>query len=140
MDFASVSGLTPLEIFRIIAAEFSQVPDEDVNKAILIAGVFLCPEEYGEYGNVALALMAAHIMALPGGVNGGRSTSSQKVTSMKEGDLSLTYGSVSDGDSSWLGGSTYGVLLTALQKRLGMHLSLMTRGPIAAPSDLMTWL
>lgn len=140
MDFTSISGMSALEIFRIIAPEFSAVSDEDVNKAILVAGMFVCAESYGDYGNAALAIMAAHIMALPGGVNGGYSTSSQKVTSMKEGDLSINYGNVSDASGSWLGQTTYGQLLQMLQKRLGMHLSLMTRGPIASPCDYPVWL
>lgn len=130
MDFSYFTGKTAAEIFRLVAPEFAAVPDDKVDVAIGFAAVFLCEESYGSGYQIALALMAAHIMAQPGGANGGYSSSTQKVTAMKEGDLSLNFGSVSDSDTSWLGGSTYGQLLLLLQKRLGMHLVFMTRGPI----------
>lgn len=133
MDFSQLYELTALQVFRIIAPEFSTVDDDDVNSKMLIASLFLCPDAYGDAYNVALALMTAHMMALPGGVNGGYSSSSSKVTQMKEGDLSISYSSLSDSNSTWLGQTTYGQLLSILQKRLGMHLALMTRGPICSP-------
>lgn len=138
MDFSYFEGKTALEIFRTLAPEFAAVPDEQVSAAIGFAAVFLCEESYGSGYQIALALMAAHIMAQPGGANGGYSSSTQKVTAKKEGDLSLNFGSVSDSDTSWLGGSTYGQMLLLLQKRLGMHLVFMTRGAIL-PCEPMDW-
>ncbi|AEX65680.1 virion structural protein [Xanthomonas phage vB_XveM_DIBBI] len=134
MDLSPLYPLSALEIFRIIADEFEDVPDETIQKKMLFASVFIDKECYGDSYNVALALMTAHLMALPGGVNGGYSTSTGKVTSMKEGDLSIGYGNLSS-DSSWLGQTTYGQLLDQLQRKRGMHLTFMTRGPVAAPVD-----
>lgn len=87
----------------------------------------MCVDEYGKAYNVALALMAAHIMASPGGYSQNGSSSSGKVLSRKEGDLSITYGNVSS-DSSYLSGTTYGNLLQLLRKRMGAGFSIMTRG------------
>jgi len=134
MDFSPLYDLSALEIFRIIADEFAGVSDETIQKKMLFAAVYLDKECYGDAYNVALALMTAHLMALPGGVNGGYSTSAGKVTSMKEGDLSLSYGALSS-DNSWLGQSTYGQMLDQLQRSRGMHLTFMTRGVIGAPVD-----
>ena len=129
MDFSQLEGLSALDIFRLIAPEFDLVSNEDVEKKIKFASIFVCRDDYGDAYNAALAMMTAHMMALPGGVNGGYSTSSGKVTAMKEGDLSISYGSLSS-DDSWLGQTTYGGLLSILRKTLGLHLALMTRGPI----------
>lgn len=134
MDFSPLYDLTALEIFRIIADEFADIPDETIQNKMLFASVYVGKDCYGDAYNVALALMTAHLMALPGGVNGGYSTSAGKVTSMKEGDLSLSYGALSS-DTSWLGQTTYGQLLDQLQRARGMHLTFMTRGPIGAPVD-----
>jgi len=129
MDFSLLYDLTALEVFRIAAPEFDGVNDTDVQRRMLFASAFVCKEEYGDAYNVALALMTAHIMALPGGVNGGYSTSAGRVTSMKEGDLSIGYGTLS-GDDSWLGQSTYGGMLSMLRARIGLNIAFMTRGPI----------
>ena len=65
MNIAAFEGLTPLEIFRKLAPEFAAVPDEVVQGYIDLASLFVCEDEYGDAYNVALALMAAHIMASP---------------------------------------------------------------------------
>lgn len=134
MDFSPLYGLTALQIFRILADEFADVPDKTVEGKMLLASVYIDKECYGDAYNLAVAMMTAHLMALPGGVNGGYSTSAGKITSMKEGDLSLSYGALSS-DTSWLGQSTYGQMLDQLQRARGMNLTFMTRGPIAAPVD-----
>lgn len=137
MNFNKLYDLTALEIFRIIAPEFDVMDDAQVEKALIVGSMFIDEETYGKAYNVALALMTAHILSLSGGVNGGYSSSTQKVSSMKEGDLSLTYKDVSDGDLSWLAKSTYGQLLELLQKRLGLRLGMMVRGPVVTPCDLV---
>lgn len=136
MDFSPLYDLNQLQIFRIVAPEFDAVPDTTVEGKLKFASIYICKEDYGEGYNLAVALMCAIIMAMPGGVNGGYSTSSGKVTSMKEGDLSINYGNLSE-DDSWLGQSTYGILLSQLRKSLGLHLALMTRGPIVG--DVGDW-
>lgn len=138
MNFDALETLTPLEAFRILAAEFSEMDDETVNKALMIASAFVDVDAYMTRGSVALALMAAHILSLPGGANGGYSTSTSRVVSKKEGDLSLTYAQLAT-DGSWLGQSTYGQLLELLSKRMGMGVALMTRGPGACVLPLSRW-
>ncbi|MEN4404453.1 DUF4054 domain-containing protein [Enterobacter hormaechei subsp. xiangfangensis] len=129
MNIAAFKGLTPLEIFRKLAPEFAAVPNEVVQGYIDLASLFVCEDEYGDAYNVALALMAAHIMASPGGYSDNGSTSSGRILSRKEGDLAITYGNVS-GDSSYLSGTTYGNLLQLLRKKRGAGLSIMTRGVV----------
>lgn len=129
MNYAAFEGKTPLEIFRLIAPEFAAVSDDVVNNYLELATVFVCAGDYGKYYNVAVALMAAHIMASPGGYSDGASTSSGKVQSRKEGDLAITYGNVSS-DTSYLGGTTYGNLLQMLRKKMGGGYALMTRGVV----------
>ncbi|WP_158782496.1 DUF4054 domain-containing protein [Pantoea sp. BAV 3049] len=129
MNIAAFEGLTALEIFRKLAPEFAAVPDPVVLGYIDLASLFVCEGDYGKALNVALALMAAHIMASPGGYSQDGSTSVGKILSRKEGDLSITYGSVSS-DADYLSGTTYGNLLQMLRKRLGRGFALMTRGVV----------
>lgn len=129
MNYAAFDGLTALQIFRKLAPEFAAVPDPVVQGYIDLASLFVCEGDYGKATNVALTLMAAHIMASPGGYSQDGSTSSGKVLSRKEGDLSITYGSVSS-NSDYLSGTSYGNLLQLLRKRLGRGFSLMTRGVV----------
>ncbi|WP_435952736.1 DUF4054 domain-containing protein [Dryocola sp. BD626] len=129
MNIAAFEGLTPLKIFRKLAPEFAAVPDDVVQGYIDLASLFVCEGEYGDAYNVALALMAAHIMASPGGYSADGSTSSGRILSRKEGDLAITYGNVS-GDSSYLSGTTYGNLLQMLRKKKGGGFSIMTRGVV----------
>lgn len=129
MNIAAFEGLTPLEIFRKLAPEFAAVPDDVVQGYIDFASLYVCECDYGGAYNVALALMAAHIMASPGGYSDDGSTSSGRILSRKEGDLAITYGNVS-GDSSYLSGTTYGNLLQMLRKKKGGGFSIMTRGVV----------
>lgn len=129
MNIAAFEGLTPLEIFRKLAPEFAAFPDEVVKGYIELASLFVCEGDYGDAYNVALALMAAHIMASPGGYSDDGSKSSGRILSRKEGDLAITYGNVS-GDSSYLSGTTYGNLLQILRKKKGGGFSIMTRGVV----------
>lgn len=106
MNFAAFEGKTPLDIFRVIAPEFAAVPDDVVQGYLELATVFVCKGDFGKYYNVAVALMAAHVMASPGGYSQDGSSSSGRILSRKEGDLSITYGNVSS-ESSYLSGTTY---------------------------------
>ena len=129
MNYSAFEGLTPLEIFRKIAPEFASVPDDTVEAYLELAGVYVCVNEYGKYYNVAVALMAAAIMASPGGYSEDGSSSAGRVTSRKEGDLAISYGAISS-DSSFLGGTTYGNLLEMLRKKMGGGFAIMTRGVV----------
>lgn len=132
---SAYEGKTPLDIFRLVATEFAAVSDADVQNKIALASVLICTEHYGKNGDVALALMAAHLLALPGGANGGASgdgsSSSGRVLSRREGDLAITYGAVSGSNSSdAITGTTYADLLKALRRKSGRAIGLMTRGPV----------
>jgi hypothetical protein len=53
------------------------------------------------------------------------------VLSRREGDLAVTYGAVSGSNSSdTITGTTYADLLTALRRKSGRAIGLMTRGPV----------
>lgn len=137
MNAAAFEGKTPLEIFRVIAPEFAAISDTDVQNRIELASAFICAGDYGKNATLALALMAAHLLALPGGVNGGvagdGSTSSGRVVSRREGDLSFTYGEVSSGKANSyasITGTTYADLLNALRRKAGGGIGLMTRGVV----------
>ena len=129
MSSAAYEGKTPLEIFRLIAPEFAAVNDDTVTAYLDLASNFVCSGKYGKSINLDIALMAAHIMASPGGYSNDGSTSAGRITSRKEGDLQITYGSVSD-SSDYLSGTTYGNLLKALLRKKGGGMALMTRGAI----------
>lgn len=129
MKASAFEGLTPVEIFRKVAPEFANVPDDVVAGYLDLAEAFVCSGGYGKAYNLALSLMAAHIMASPGGYSQDGSNSSGRILSRKEGDLSITYGNVSS-DSSYLGGTTYGNLLKILRKKMGGGFALMTRGVV----------
>ena len=134
---AAYEGKTPLEIFRLVAPEFAAVEDTDVLNKITLASVIICTVHFGQNANAALALMAAHLFALPGGANGGAdgdgSTSSGRVLSRREGDLAITYGAVSGSEGTngeTITGTTYADLLNALRRKSGRAIGLMTRGPV----------
>lgn len=129
-------GLTPLEIFRKIAFELKSYPDDVVQAHIDLACAMYCPEAYGEAANLFLALMAAHLMTIPGGIAASNGTGSAPagVKSVKEGDLQITYSdSGSDGDSSsvkaWLGQSRFGQLIIQLKRTYGVGGALLVGQP-----------
>jgi hypothetical protein len=99
--------MTALEYFRLLAPEFSSVPDATVSSWLTVAGnlIATCPDP--ERAAMALALYAAHMLKLSLASGNGASAAQGAVTSEREGDLQRTYGEVKGGDT-WLGQSTYG--------------------------------
>ncbi len=121
-------GLTPLQIFRKIAFELKSYPDDIVQAHIDLADTMFCADEYGEDANLFLALMAAHLMVIPGGIaqkqgiNGGR----PGIKSLREGDLSITYNDERKTTTltDWLMQSRFGQMINQLRRQLGLNFGL----------------
>lgn len=86
--------MTPLETFRLMAAEFEQAPDETVEKWIALAEPLVSKKRFGSLYAQAVALLTAHKMKLAGlgenaldgvPVNGGG------VSSYTEGSTSVSF-------------------------------------------------
>lgn len=130
MNYAAFGGMTPLEIFRKLAPQLASYPDDVVQGYLDAAAMMFCLGDYGEYADIADALLASHMMSIPGGIAYSGIAQPAGVTSMKEGDLSITWGAIGDSFSmkTWLAGSGYGQMLLLIRNRLGMNMALMTRG------------
>lgn len=136
MNYAAFVGMTPLEIFRKIAPQLASYPDDVVQGYLDAAAMMFCLSDYGEYADIADALLAAHMMVIPGGVAYTGIVQPTGVTSMKEGDLSITWGAIGESFSmkTWLTGSSYGQMLMLIRNMLGMNMALMTRGGVRCGS------
>ena len=114
--------MTVLEAFRMMAAEFGQVPDETVEQWITLAGPLVSKKRFGPLYVQAVALLAAHKMKLAGfggdgmegiPVNGGG------VSSYTEGGTSVSFNTsqqtnlVSDAE---YGLSNYGTQFLSLRR------------------------
>ena len=99
--------MTPLEFFRIIAKQFADLTDDEVNGWLTIASLNAntgCLT--GDRANLALALYAAHLASLDADNSTGEGGLGN-VKTRREGDLTLSYvGGYLDGQ--WLGLSPYG--------------------------------
>ncbi|QKJ86680.1 DUF4054 domain-containing protein [Paramixta manurensis] len=107
----------PLEVFRQIALEFAEIPDETINDYLELSTLFLSNKSYGEANNIALALMSGHMMASLGCFSKESFTSTARVISRTEGDLSISYESISN-DTDYLSTTSYGNLLLLLEERM----------------------
>lgn len=113
--------MTPLEYFRLFAAEFASTPDATVNAWLGIAATRIETGSLDTEGAAqALAYYAAHLLKVSTLSAGG--TSLATVTSEREGDLARTYATTKGADT--LDGSTaYGLQFLAITA--GAHI--MTR-------------
>lgn len=141
MNLALLADKTPLELFRAYAFELKTQPDEVVQSYIDLADMMFDADCYGQAKPLFLALMAAHLMVIPGGVaassnTGGNGGGPAGVKSIKEGDLQITYQDNGSADSTssalsfkaWLDLSRFGQLIAHLRATLGMGHGIMTRG------------
>lgn len=141
MNAALIAGKTPLELFRVYAFELKAQPDEVVQAYIDLADMMFDAQCYGAFAPLFLALMAAHMMVVPGGVaassnTGGSGGGPAGVKSIKEGDLQITYQDTGSKDSAssalsfkaWLDLSRFGQLLARLRASMGLGHGIMTRG------------
>lgn len=91
----------------------SGVPDTSKNTALSIANTRLSQDAFGTKYNDAVALLAAHILAMTSSVRGGGVGGS--ITAKKEGDLSVNFGS-SSAFTSRMDSTNYGQMLQQLKR------------------------
>lgn len=93
--------MTPLQIFRLLATEFSDLADDEVNSWIALTTPLISETKFGNTYNQALALLTAHRLKMAG--NGdttlGKIDDGLRVNSFSEGDTSIGY-SISQGGSA----------------------------------------
>jgi hypothetical protein len=86
---------TQLEVVRLIAPEFASVSDDDVQKFLDIAPMYIDPERVPvERRGMVLALKACSLMVAQSSSASGTSHGGE-ITREKEGDLERSYGSSS---------------------------------------------
>lgn len=109
--------MTIEQYFDVICPELAS----DTNKSsyISIAQLTISSTVFGDNYNYAVALKAAHIGSLATRNSGNSGT----VTSVKEGDLSISYGSGSSGNNSDLSQTKYGLMLKSLYQSIQMAVS-----------------
>ncbi len=92
--------MCPLDLFRLIAKEFDDVPDEDVLKWFDMTKPFLSRKRFGNMYEHALVYLTAHKLKMAGyGDNSmGKVDDSLRVSSYSEGDASIGF-SVSQGNN-----------------------------------------
>lgn len=140
MNTALIAGKTPLEIFRIYAFELKAYEDGVVQSYIDLADMMFDAQCYGELAPLFLALMAAHLMTVPGGIAASSNSSgggnASGIKSIKEGDLQITYADQKTEEEAtgisfkaWLALSRFGQLIAQLRRTLGLGHGIMTRGP-----------
>ena len=92
--------MEPLEIFRLVATEFSEVEDEEVKKWMELAKPFVSKKKFGNTDDHAIAYLTAHKLKMAGkGDNTmGKVDDALRVSSFSEGDASIGF-SVSQGNN-----------------------------------------
>lgn len=134
MNLAAFDNADVLTIFRKIAFELKNYPDEVVQTYIDLANMMFCADQYGEQADLFLALMAAHLMTIPGGIAAKQGTGSAPagVKMVKEGDLTITYQDDSNAKAetfaAWLSKSRFGELIQMLRRQRGMNLGFTAVG------------
>lgn len=58
--------MEPLEIFRLVATEFSEVEDEEVEKWMELAKPFVSKKKFGNTYDHAIAYLTAHKLKMAG--------------------------------------------------------------------------
>lgn len=92
--------MEPLELFRLVATEFSEVEDEEVEKWMELAKPFVSKKKFGNTYDHAIAYLTAHKLKMAGkGDNTmGKVDDALRVSSFSEGDASIGF-SVSQGNN-----------------------------------------
>jgi hypothetical protein len=120
--------MTPLEYFRLLAPEFSCVPDNTFSTWLIVAQnttSTACLD--AERANMANALYAAHLLWVTTNQASGSGGGLGAIKREKEGDLEREYGEIKGADS-WLTQSPYGLQFNDLT-RACYGLGIMTRVP-----------
>uniref|UniRef100_A0A6M3M5Q7 DUF4054 domain-containing protein n=1 Tax=viral metagenome TaxID=1070528 RepID=A0A6M3M5Q7_9ZZZZ len=99
-------AFTTLQIFRIVASEFSATADADVENWIELAASRHSGSQFGSNYEQAMAYYTAHMMTIqaraaasPASAGGGGAPVGG-VTSQKAGDISVGYGGAAAGGST----------------------------------------
>lgn len=121
-----------LSAFRLMASEFSDVDDKNVNSMIELQGVRISEKAFGDKYDLAVAYLTAHAFKLDEMLRGGGASSgglaSGAITSEKEGSISVGYASPTlsrYNDGSLYSKTAYGLLF--LELRSQCIIPLMTR-------------
>lgn len=107
--------MTALEIFRLIAKEFSSMTDGEVSDYISLAELDISEGVYGALYEKALAYQAAHTIKLNELMSNGLS-SVYALKSEREGDLARTYAVSDTKTSDPLSSTIYGQELLKIQR------------------------
>lgn len=107
--------MTALEIFRLIAKEFSGMTDNEVLEYIALAELDISEGIYGALYEKALVYSAAHTIKLNELMSGGLA-SVFAVKSEKEGDLQRTYAVSDTKTCNPLASTIYGQELLNMQR------------------------
>ena len=94
--------MTALEIFRTVATEFKDLPDEDVEKWIELSKPLISEKRFGNTYQQAVALLAAHRLKMAGygDVSTGRVDDALRVSSYSEGETSISYSVAQGGNNA----------------------------------------
>ena len=87
--------MTALQVFRLVASEFSATSDETVDVVFALVAPQVSESKFGKLYPQAIAYLAAHWLAWQAVITGSGSTGGAatggRITSEKEGDLSRSY-------------------------------------------------
>ncbi len=94
--------MTTLEIFRLIATEFSTISDTDVNKWIELTEPLISESRFGNTYKQALAYLTAHKMKMAGlgDTSVGKIDDMMRVSSYSEGSVSISYSTGGSGGAN----------------------------------------
>lgn len=119
MDIAKI-----LSTFRLVASEFENISDDDVTSMIELQGVRISSKAFGNKYNLAVAYLVAHAFKVNELLKSGGASSggllSGAITSEKEGNVSVGYGSPSQSlynDGSLYSKTAYGLLFLELRSQ-----------------------
>ena len=112
-------SMTPTTILDLIAPQFAA--DADKTSFLTLAKIQTSATFYGAKYNMAVALRAAHMLTLRDRAQSTQGAGGQ-ITSMREGDLAVSYSAASSGGSGDLSQTSYGMQLQGLKKGGGAFL------------------
>lgn len=94
--------MTTLEAFRLVANEFKEVPEEDIEGFIELSKPLISEKKFGNTYPMALALLAAHKLKMAGygDISTGRVDDALRVSSYSEGEVSISYSVSQSGNIS----------------------------------------
>ena len=94
--------MTALETFRLIATEFVEISDDDIEDWIELVKPVISEKKFGNTYNMALALLVAHKLKMAGygDTSTGRVDDALRVSSYSEGEVSISYSASQSGSIS----------------------------------------